>query len=271
MDDPYQIMMQCRQEQIIIRGDTNNLSRLLTYKRTGVYKRHVSYYARKFLESFLHKLGRVGEVGGVGEAGEAPLSPVNDYECTTSVPVSAIPKTHYFEVIENGHIYAYDIRTLVADKVPFNSYTGIDLDRSNQSRLARKVKWLRRYYPNAVAFCAKEPDMISVDQLITEVFNKLNKCVYVDRVLFENLTIVQLKELYYILNENMIGRNSETLLLFSDLDYLAVCDDLDQLRRLLLNDINLLTSEVNGSITFLLGLTHVSPEADHYYGALLRD
>lgn len=260
--DPYEILLRCRAAQIPIRGGTDNLARLLEYRRTGKYQKHGSYWARKFLEYFLYKLGRA-------QSEDIDPCPVNDDECVTSVPVGAIPRTHYFDVVEDGRVYAYDIRTLTAEPIPFNAYTGTALDTLNNARLNRKMRWLRKYYPNETVF--GQTTTMTIEQLITEVINKLSKCMYVHRSLLEDLNLQQIKDLYCELNERIPIADEDTHQLFAARTHVLGSNNRDHVFRSLLQDVNILATDSVGSINFMTCLTHVSDAAAYYYGALLGD
>ncbi len=282
--DAYDIFVKCRKSQILISGDTDTLIGKINLLKTGKYQRDPSYWARKFLDNFLFRLGKYinndstkvpkGSQGSSGSQGSQGLQCVNSTDCITSVHVSAIFKNQYFEVEENGFLYAYDIRSLTSNMPPFNAYTGNELDICNRSRLERKSYWLQKYYPDSIYFPKTDFEDLPTEQIITEVFSKINNHLYFDRILFDELDTDQIKELYFHLRElwdyrlglsNIFKTELAPNGLFLASEQMDRCDSQDMARRILMKDVEILVSSCLGAIYFVKGMTYVSESAAQYY------
>jgi len=268
----YEIFRKCRENKLMIRGNTANLRKILKYKETGVYHMDDSYYARKFLDQFLYHLGCTSS--------NSPM--VNDSDCVTCCHFSAIPKSHYFEVLEAGCVYVYDVRTLNSEESLFNQFTHAPLDNNNILRLKRKIKWMEKYgYP--VKFEQENEKELGIGQLTTNVVNHINRHHYMDRMWFEELDLVELKELYLNLHDLWnyrleLSEQEKSNLIPPDGIFCPNVELIrnytehmeEKLRREILIFVDKLTQNRVGAIYFMLGLVLVSDNAASSYPDLYQ-
>lgn len=270
----YEIFRKCRENKIIIRGNVETLRKILDYRINGFYARDDSYYARKLLDNFLYRLGKT----------HSKFLPVNNFDCITSCHVTAIPKSHYFEVLEGNCVYVYDVRTLNSEELWFNHFTHTPLNESNTSRLLRKIRWMEKYgYPTKFNNIESNDHNLSIKQLTTNVINHINRYNYIDRKWFDELNLNQLKKLYmclYDLWTYRLGLDNQEKINLMPPDGL-LCPNVNtikkytdnmsiKLRRELLLIIERLAQNKNSAIYFMLALVYVSDDAAKCYPDLYK-
>uniref|UniRef100_A0A6C0J7R0 Uncharacterized protein n=1 Tax=viral metagenome TaxID=1070528 RepID=A0A6C0J7R0_9ZZZZ len=269
----YKIFLKCRKKKIVIRGNTENLNNLIIFRETGKYIYDESYYARKFLDNFLYKIGRVSI---------DTSEPLNIDDPVTSVNVNAIPKSHYFEVYENGS-YIYDIRSLNECKnIKYNYFTNTVLSDDTINRINRKNKWMIKYgYPHT--FDKEDNNTMLIDQLTINVCSHINTYHYMDQLWFDKLNLTQYKLLYNTLNEiwnyrlNLSDAKKKELMPPNG----VLCPNPEQinlytkhminkLQREILLFVDMLVKNHEGSLYFMLALVTVSAEAATTYPDLYQ-
>lgn len=280
---PYQLLLDCMEHKIAIRGSPDNIERILNYRKYpgSVYKPTDSYYARKYLNKFLLSIGKLKQQSDI----------VNTTDFSTCGDISSILPEFYFEMGSStvGLAYACDIRSLcdyythADDITPQNPYNGLPLSALDYERLQRKIRWLKKYrYSITYENPSQQVAELSTKQLTTNVFVNISKYQYVCPSWFDELQFEELRQLYleladiwdYRLNlddeqrrqiipDSICCPNSNNIRRYT-------YDMIDKLRRELLHNINKLVSSgvseddrFRGSTYFMLAFVLVSePAAD---------
>jgi hypothetical protein len=239
-------------------------------------------YALRFVAGIIRKIG-------LGPLKDEPA--VNETDFYTDTPIELIPDVYRFRFNTARGIIVADIRSLMdytGDNLtsPYTTEEINDKDKyrySKQCSLLKKFGWFISHDP------LKSND-VSVTQLTVDTFSVLSQHHYVDYNWFTELTMKDLKNLYYLLNElwtlrlelsaeqkgrivpslecnNTLCPNYRSVKLYTD-------DMEDVLRTELLSILKLLLSGADqtackeGGLYFLLGLVMVSPKAASSYPTL---
>jgi hypothetical protein len=264
---------------------------------------HERRYAIRFVAGIIQK------IGGFYRASKI----INDEDFYTGKPVGLIPPVYRFvfkvkvkvkdakdKSTETEATYIVsDIRSLVdyTGETLTNPYSTDTVDPEDQARYLKQVRILNQYgwftshdlKVNLKAKLKAKSTTTDSDarQLTVNIFSKLSQHHYVDYTWFTDLTMQNLKRLYFLLHELwterldlsddtkrkiaptltgdlVLCRNYRSVKLYTD-------DMEDLLRRELLAILNLLMSGdccKEGGLYFLLGLVIVSPEAAAAYPSL---
>lgn len=270
LSEPYNIFKECVKNQIVISGCSENSKKKLDRIKHGIYIHNESYYARKFFDKFLYKLGKL----------PVTQEPANIYDTHTCMNIKDIPKWFYFETITNqGIIHAYDIRSIT---VAINPYTMLPFSDQDLKRYKRKKYWLDKYGYGLTPEASVEP---SVDQLTIDVFCKISQFFYVDSDWFTELNIAELKSLYKELHDiwnsldtkQKIDISGDGIVCPNVKQILTYTDNMEnKLRHQLLFFINKLVKNPTlpvahqGATYFMIGFVMVSQQAMDRYPSLAQ-
>ena len=249
--------------------------------------------------------------GVIGKLGKGPhSSPVNETDFYTDKPLGVIPSVYTFLFKTSDGVIGADIRSLVdytADTLT-NPYTSSEVTSEDQHRYSRHVHLLKKFgwftshilplndRSSEQLLAPSLPESFTqaagpnLKQITVNTFSVLAQYHYVDYNWFCNLTVADLKQLYYLLYQlwtdrldlqpeqklkivpSLSGdlnlfRNYRSVKLYTDdMEDVLRMELLSILKRLLSSPDQ--TARKEGGLYFLLGLVIVSPGAAAAYPTL---
>lgn len=201
--DIFSLMTVCRYHNVVVRGDKKRMCNALG-KKLFKWKYHRTpeeYLWQGMSKYFLWKIGN-------GPHAQERI-PVNTHDFYTSIPVTDIPASYQYHVMEDEKLYTFDIRSLIlcreVNTESFrNPYTDQPFSQDVLNSIDRKCSWLARLgYPIAFSDPIQRELTIEeqVEQQIVDVFSRISEHQYADNQWFRDLDFAQLKQLYYELHE----------------------------------------------------------------------
>lgn len=273
--DIFDVLKLAMDKQILIQGTKEDLCRLLNATELDIKGRDRKRYGiiwRTFIQYFLWQLG--------GPYDSASIN-VTDY--LTGSDIKDISKYYLFSVIDDGHHYHYDIRTLEN----FNVYTSKPLEMETLQRYHRKVKWLKKLDFPITTQDHNQSELRTLKQYAVDVFCLVSKYFHCDDEWFVNLSFLQLVNLYnYIADiwdyradvsmEEKCNIVHNGIICPTKVDRYTI-NMIDKLRRQVLRNIERLVTEgltdshrTLGALFVMLALVQVSNEASSFYPNLLQ-